>query len=82
MRLLVGQCVLPDEVAVKRLVRAGREITSLGEKLDLQRQQVAEDAGERDDHVDPRPAELVERHQLCAGETAVAVEAWQGADER
>ena len=35
----------------------------LGQQLGLQRQQVAEDAGQRDHHVDARAAELVERDQ-------------------
>ena len=50
--------MLADEVQFDRLVGAGREEGGFGEQLDLQRQQVAEDARQRDDHVDARPAEL------------------------
>ena len=48
----------------------------------MQRQQVAEDARERDDHVDARAAQLSEAHQFGACQTPVAVETGPGTHER
>ena len=78
---LVGQRMLAHEVQMQRLVGAGGQERGLGQQLDLQRQQVAEDARQRDDHVDARPAQLLQRQQLGAGQATVAVEARLGADE-
>ena len=78
---LVAQGVLADEVHFLGLIGRGGQERSLGEQLDLQRQQVAEDAGERDDHVDARPAEFRERQQRGAREPAVTVEARHGAEQ-
>ncbi len=52
---LEGQRMLANEVPLRRFVGSGGKIGRLGQQLDLQRQQVAEDAGHRDDHVDARP---------------------------
>jgi Mn-dependent DtxR family transcriptional regulator len=60
--------VLADEVHLQRLVGAGGQEGGLGQQLDLQRQQVAEDAGQRDHDVDARAAERLERNQLRPGE--------------
>jgi hypothetical protein len=60
---LVGQRVLAHEVQFLGLVGAGGQEGGLGQQLDLQRQQVAEDARQRDHHVDARPAQLGQRHQ-------------------
>jgi hypothetical protein len=74
--------MLAHEVCARRLVGAGGQEGGLGQQLDLQRQQVAEDARQRDDHVDARPAQLLQRDQLGAGQAAVAVEARLGAHQR
>jgi hypothetical protein len=79
---LEGQRVLADEVLLERLVGAGGQEGGFGQQLDLQRQQVAEDAREGDDHVDARAAQLGQRHQVGAGQAAVAVEARRGAHQR
>ena len=79
---LVAQRVLADEVALERLVRGCREECRFGEQLDLQRQQVAENARQGDHHVHARPAELVERNQRRAGNAAVGVESRLGAHQR
>ena len=63
MLRLVGERVLAHEVLLDRLVGGGGEERGLREQLDLQRQQIAEDARQRDDHVDARAAELGERDQ-------------------
>ncbi len=73
--------MLADEVALDRLVGAGGQERGFGQQLDLQRQQVAEDARQRDDHVHARPTQRVQRQQLGAGQAAVAVEARLGADQ-
>jgi hypothetical protein len=46
-----------------RLVGGGGEEGSLGQQLDLQRHEVAEDARQRDHHVDARATEFGQRHQ-------------------
>ena len=81
MRGHEGQRMLAHEVLLDGLVRAGGQERGLGQQLDLQRHQVAEDARQRDHHVDPRPAEFGQRDQLRAGQAAVAVEARPGADQ-
>ena len=67
---------------LERLVGAGREPRGLGDHPGLERQQVAEDARQRDDHVDPRAAEFGERDQLGARQPAIAVEPRPRADQR
>jgi hypothetical protein len=74
--------MLADEVLFQRLVGAGGQEGGLGQQLDLQRQQVAEDARQRDHHVHPRAAQLGQRHQLGTGQAAVAVEARPRAHQR
>ena len=78
---LIAQRVLAHEIALDGFVGGGGEERGLGQQLDLQRQEIAEDSRQRDDHVDPRMIELVERDQCRAGEAAVAVEAGSGADQ-
>ena len=74
---------LRTKLLLDRLVGAGRQERGLGEQLDLQRQQVAEDARQRDHHVDARPAQARRAAASRApGEAAVAVEARLGADQR
>ena len=82
LRGLEGQRVLANEIPFDRLVGGGRQEAGFGQQLDLQRQQVAEDAGHGDDDVDPRPVELIERQQFRAGQAAVTVEARPGAEQR
>jgi hypothetical protein len=53
-----------------------------GQEFDLQGHEVAEDARERDDHIDPRTAQLGQRYQGRTGNAAVAVKARQRAHER
>ena len=72
---LVGQRVLADPVLLQRLVGGGGHIGSVGQQLDLQRQQVAEDAREGDDHVDARAAQFFQRNQRGTGNAAIAVKA-------
>jgi hypothetical protein len=81
VRVLVRERVPPHEVLLERLVGAGGEEGRLGEQAGLQRQQVAEDARQGDEHVDARPAELGERHELGAAEPAVAVEPGSRAEQ-
>ena len=82
LRGLEGQRVLANEVLFNRLIGGRGQEAGLGQQLDLQRQQIAEDAGHGDDHVDPRPVELIERQQFRAGQAAVTVEARSGAEQR
>ncbi len=74
--------MLADEVHLVRFVRARGEVTGLRQQADLQRQKVAEDAGDGHDDVDPRAAELFERDEARASEPAVGVEARTRADQR
>jgi hypothetical protein len=57
----VGQDVLPDEIPFQRLVGLGGQQRGFGQQLHLQRQEVTEDARQRDHHVDARPAERLRR---------------------
>ena len=82
VRGLIGQRVLANEILLDRLVGGGRQEAGFREQLDLQRQQVAEDAGHGDDDVDARSLELIERNQFRAGQAAVAVEARPRAEQR
>ena len=82
IRGLEGQRVLANEVPFNRFIRRGGQEAGFGQQLDLKRQQVAEDAGHGDDHVDPRPVELIERQQFRAGQAAIAVEARACAEQR
>ena len=79
---LVRERVLADVVLVERLVGAGGEERGLREQAGLQGQQIAEDARERDQDVDARTPELLERHQLGAAQPTVAVEAGTRAQQR
>ena len=80
--LHVGERMLPDEVLVFRLLGAGGEPAGLGEHARLQGQQVAEDAGEGEHHVDARAAQFGQRQQACAAQPAKAVEARCGTEQR
>ena len=51
-----GERVGTDEILLQRLIGAGGEQRGLGQQLDLQGQQIAEDAGERQHHIDARAA--------------------------
>ena len=66
MAFLIGQGVLADEIAIHRFVRRRGQIAGLRQQLDLQRQQIAEDARQGDDHVDARAPEFGERNELRA----------------
>ncbi len=59
----------------------GSDEGRLRQQLGLQGQQIAEDAGQRHDHVDARTAQLFERNQDSAGQTPVVIEARTGTDE-
>ena len=72
---LVGQGVLAHEVELQRLLGAGRQPGGLRQHARLQGQQVAEDAGQGHDHVDPGPAQLLQGDEGGAGQAAEAVEA-------
>ena len=78
----VAQRMGADEVQRLGLVGGGGVEGGFGEHPGLQRQEVAEDAGEGHHHVDARAAEFGQRHQVGAGEPAVAVEAGLRADQR
>ena len=81
MLLLVGQRVLADPVHLQRLVGGGGHVGGVGQQLDLQRQQVAKDARERDDHVDAWAPQFFQRNQRRTGNAAVAVKARARAHE-
>ena len=70
---LEGESVRPDEVLLARFVRARREQGGLGEQLGLHRQQVAEDARQHHNDIDPRPSELLQGHEPRPREPPVAV---------
>ena len=82
IRRLITQRVLAHEILLERFIRRRGQERALGQQLDLQRQQIAEDAGERDHHVDAGPAEFRERNQRGAGDPAVGIESGPRADER
>ena len=67
--------MLADEVPLERLVGGGGEERGLGQQLDLQRQQVAEDARQRDDTSTRGRPSSSSGISVGAGEAAVAVEA-------
>ena len=77
----MGQHMLADEVAIRRLIGLGRQQRRLGEQGGLHRQQVAEDAGEGDHHIHARPAQGFERHELRAAEPAIPVQPRLGAHQ-
>ena len=81
MLRLVAKRVLAHEIELGRLVCRGRQEGGLRQQLGLQRQQIAEDARQGDDHVDARAAELRERHQHGAGQPSEAVEPRPRADQ-
>ena len=64
----MSEAVLANEVHLLRLVGDRREVGGLGDHPRLHRQQVAEDARQRHDDVDPRAAEVGERDQLGAAQ--------------
>ncbi len=76
----IGERVFAHEVVAIRLVGGGGEPARFRQQLCLQRKQVAENAGQRDHHVDARTAEFRERDQRRAAQAAVGVEARLGAD--
>jgi hypothetical protein len=82
VRRHVGQAVLTNEIHVACLVGIARQPGGLGNHAGLERQQVAEDAGKGDHHVDPRPPQFLDRDQLRAAQPAIAVEARAGTDQR
>ncbi len=74
--------MLADEIRFERLVGAARKPCRFGEHAGLERQEIAENARERCDDVDPRTAELFERDQFGTREPAVPVEPRPRADQR
>ena len=82
MQRLIVERVLAHEVDIHRLVRTRRQIAGLGDELRLHRQQVAENARERYHDIDPGTSERLERHELGAGEAAIAIEARLGPEKR
>ncbi len=67
--------MLAHKIHFRGFVGAGGGKRGLGEQLDLQRHQVAEDARQSHNDVDPRPTQLLQRDQLGAGQTTVTVKA-------
>ena len=82
MLRLMRQAVLADEILFGGLVGHRRQIGGFGDHPRLQRQQVAEDARQGDHHVDPRPPQFRQRDQLRAGQPAIIVKSWPGAEKR
>ena len=79
----VREGVLANEVDVVRFVRGGSEIAGLRQHAGLQGQQVAEDARERQHHVDARMAErLGSGSRLAPAQPPEAVEARNGPQQR
>ena len=71
-----------DRVVGSRLVERADGADGLVEQRDLGREGVAEEAGDAQGHVDPRPAELGQRDDLVAGDApARRVPDRLGADE-
>ena len=79
--LLVSQGVFADEVVLNRFIGLRGEQGGLCQHFDLQRQQVAEDARQSDDHIDARATEFFQRYQLCADQAAIAVKSRLGTQQ-
>ena len=82
MLLLMHQAVGADMVHARWFVGAGGEEGGIGNHPRLQREQIAEDARQRDDDVDARAAKLAQGDQFGPRKTTIAVEARGSADQR
>jgi len=79
---LMRERVATDEVHLLGLVGLGGEQGGFCHHAGLQRQQIAEHARQRDDHVDARTTQFFERDQLCTGKAVIAVKTRARTDQR
>mmetsp|Transcript_11267 Transcript_11267/g.45615 ORF Transcript_11267/g.45615 Transcript_11267/m.45615 type:complete len:630 (+) Transcript_11267:424-2313(+) len=73
--------VLTHEVLVERLVGFGGELDGAVQEVHLVDEEIPEDARARDDHVDARPPQLLERDELQLVDAAERVGQRSDADE-